>query len=79
MKQELKRVLDICCVVCVFLVPVFGGSFFVILLSLDGAPEWYLIVHGILFAASVVGLIHLIALGLFRAVRQKDAPKAKGE
>ena len=71
------RLLDAVCVAGVFLMPVVLGIFFIVLLLLKGAPAWYLVIHGILFAASLAALIWFISIGLFRAIRGKNRRKRK--
>ncbi len=73
--KKLGRFLDVLCVAGVFLIPVVLGVFLYILATLEGAPVWYLVLHGILFAASVAALIRFIAAGLLRAIFSKKPPE----
>jgi len=50
----------------------------VMLIQQGAAPVWYLVIHGLLLAASLGALIWFIAIGLFRAIFKKRASKRKG-
>ena len=43
--KKLGRFLDILCVAGVILIPVSLGVFLFALISLEGAPAWYLVLH----------------------------------
>ena len=73
--KKLGCFLDVLCVAGVFLVPVILGVFLFALISLEGAPVWYLVLHGITFAASLLALIRFIAAGLLRAIFSKELPE----
>lgn len=73
--KKLGRFLDILCVAGVILIPVSLGVFLFALISLEGAPAWYLVLHGLLFALSIVALMDFIANGLLRAVFSKKPPE----
>lgn len=78
-RQKMNRILDALSIICVFLTPFLLIVFFVPMVSLSGAPEWYLAVHGLLLVGSATGLIHLISLGMIRAIRNRREKKLKGE
>jgi cbb3-type cytochrome oxidase subunit 1 len=66
--KKLGRFLDVLCVAGVFLVPVILGVFLFALISLEGAPVWYLVLHGIAFAASLLALAYYVPAGIHHLV-----------
>ena len=77
-RKRRARVLDALCVAGAVLMPFFLGGFFVMLILHDAAPVWYLVIHGLLFAASLGALVWFISIGLFRAILKKHAPEQEG-
>lgn len=77
-RKRRARALDALCVAGVLLIPLFLGGFFVMLIQQGAAPVWYLVIHGLLLAASLGALIWFIAIGLFRAIFKKRSSKRKG-
>ena len=71
-KQAEKKesdALGLLCVIGVFCIPLLLIFVFVRLLQTQGAPVWYLCIHGTLCVASVILAINLLRIGLCPAVR----------
>ena len=61
--------LGLLCVIGVFCIPLLLIFVFIRLLQTHGAPVWYLCIHGVLCAASVILAVNLIRIGLCSAMR----------
>ena len=77
-KGRLKRADALGCVLLVYLFPILVGGIFFRVLSMGGAPAWWLIVHGILFLASLGQAIYFLAAGIVPALKKALGRKQTG-
>ena len=61
----------------VFLIPVFLTGVFMRLLVMTGVPVWYLVLHALLIACSLVQVVFFLSQGVLRAFRGQT-PEKKG-
>lgn len=69
-KGRLKKADALGCVLLVYLFPILVGGIFFRVLSMGGAPSWWLFVHGILFFASLGQAIYFLAAGIVPALKK---------
>ena len=77
-KNHLRALLDGMCIAGAVLAPFFLGIIFVMMILHNSAPVWYLVIHALLFAASLGALIWFISIGLFRAILKKRPCRQNG-
>ena len=70
-RKKLVEIGDRFSVAAVFLQPLFFGIVFFRVLYMGGAPAWYHVINGILFAGSLTQLIYFISIGILKTLRKE--------
>ena len=76
--RRIQRVDELSCVLLVYLFPIGVGAIFFRVLSMGGAPSWWLFVNGALFLASLGQAIYFLAAGMIPALKKALGRKPKG-
>ena len=74
-KTKLVETGDRFSVATVFLQPIFFGFVFFRVLYMGGAPTWYHVINGALFAGSFTQLLYFISIGIFKALKKEVKKK----
>ncbi|MBQ8111036.1 MAG: hypothetical protein IJ124_12835 [Clostridia bacterium] len=77
-RSRLKKADALACVLLVYLFPVLVGGVFFRVMEMGGAPSWWLIVNGALFAASLGQAIYFLASGIVPALKKALSRDLKG-
>jgi len=71
----MKNVVRLLPALVVFLIPVFLTAVFMRLLVMTGVPVWYLVLHGLLIACSLIQVVFFLSRGVLRAFRRQSGEK----
>jgi hypothetical protein len=70
-KHAAGTVMDLFSVLLVCLFPILAGAVFFRVLFMGGAPSWFFVLQGMIFAGSLGQAVYFFAFGLIRALRRK--------
>ena len=70
-KSAAGTVMDFFSVLLVCLFPIMVGAVFFRVLYMGGAPSWFFVLQGLIFAGSLGQAVYFFAFGLIRALRRK--------
>ncbi len=68
--EKLKDINGMACIAFSWIIALIMIGIFVRLVHTNGAPAWFICVHGILTVLAIVAVIFLVRLGMFRAVKE---------